>query len=54
VSVVVFVLLIAAVAAGAALQVAMFVRNRPFYGALGIGVLLGPATILAFTHIAVA
>ena len=53
-SVVVLVLLIAAVAAGAGLQVAMFVMNRPYYGALGIGVLLGPATVLAFTHLAVA
>jgi hypothetical protein len=53
-SVVVLVLLAASVAAGAGLQVAMLVRNRPFYGMVGIGVLLGPSTILTFTHLAIA
>jgi hypothetical protein len=53
-SVVVLVLLVASIAAGVGLQVVMFVRNHPFYGMVGIGVLLGPSTILAFTHIAIA
>ena len=53
-SVVVLVLLVASIVAGVGMQVAMLVRNRPFYGMVGIGVLLGPSTILAFTHIAIA
>jgi len=53
-SYVVLVLLVASIAFGIGLQVAMFVSNRPFYGMVGVGVLLGPSTILAFTHIAIA
>ncbi len=53
-SVVVFVLLVATILAGAGLLAAMFGLNRPFYGALGIGVLLGPATVLAFVYLAIA
>jgi hypothetical protein len=54
VSVVVLVLLIISLVAAIGLQAAMFVFNRPFYGMLGIGVLLGPSTILTFTHVAMA
>jgi hypothetical protein len=53
-SVVLLVLLAASVATAIGLQVAMLVMNRPFYGMVGIGVLLGPSTILTFTHIALA
>jgi hypothetical protein len=53
-SVVVLVLLVLTLVAAIGLHVAMLVSNRPFYGAVGIGVLLGPATILTFVHVAIA
>ena len=53
-SVVVLVLLVLTLVAGIGLQAAMLVANRPFYGMVGIGVLLGPSTILTFVHIAIA
>lgn len=53
-SVVVLVLLAAVVMAAVGLLVAMFVKDRPLYGALSIFVLAGPATVLAFVHLATA
>lgn len=53
-SVVVFVLLMASVATAIGFHAAMLVSNRPFYGMVGIGVLLGPSTILTFVHVAIA
>jgi hypothetical protein len=54
VSVVVLVLLVSSVVAAIGLHAAMFVLDRPYYGMLGIGVLLGPSTILTFVHVAMA
>ena len=53
-SVVVLVLLVASTVTAIGLLAAMLVLNRPFFGMLGIGVLLGPSTILTFAHIALA
>jgi hypothetical protein len=47
-------LLAATIVAAVGLHVAMLVMNRPFYGMVGIGVLLGPATVLTFVHVAIA
>ena len=53
-SVVVMVLLAAVVMAAIGLLIAMFVKDKPFYGALSIFVLSGPATVLAFVHLTLA
>ena len=34
------------------LLVAMYAKDKPFYGAVALGILLGPGTILAFTYLA--
>lgn len=47
-SVVLFVLLTATVLAAVALLVSMYVKNKPLSGAIAIGLLLGPGTVLAF------
>jgi hypothetical protein len=47
-------LLIITAAAAIALLVAMYVRDKPFYGVLSIGLLSGPGTILSFVHLTVA
>jgi hypothetical protein len=49
-SVVVLLLLALAVLGAAGLLVAMFTKDRPIYGALGVGILLGPGTALAFLY----
>lgn len=51
-SVVVLVLTFAVVAVAAGLFVAMFVKDKPFYGVLALGLLLGPGTALTFTYVA--
>ncbi|GAA1354116.1 hypothetical protein GCM10009660_54610 [Catellatospora bangladeshensis] len=48
------VLLAATVLAAAGLMVAMFVKDEPFYGAVGLGVLSGPGSVMALVHLAVA
>jgi hypothetical protein len=53
-SVVVMLLLAVVVMAAIGLLVAMFVKDKPFYGALSIFVLSGPATVLAFVYLTVA
>lgn len=53
-SVVVMLLLAAVVMAAIGLLVAMCVKDKPFYGALSIFVLSGPATVLAFVYLTVA
>lgn len=53
-SVVVLVLFLAVVVAVAGAMVAMFVKDKPFYGAMGLCVLLGPGTVLAFLYLALA
>lgn len=42
------------VLAAIALLVRMFTKEEPFYGAMGLCLLAGPGTLLAFVHIAVA
>ncbi|ROP42052.1 hypothetical protein [Saccharothrix texasensis] len=51
---VVLVLLVAMVLAAVGLMVGMFVKDKPLYGALGLGVLTGPGALLALAHMAVA
>jgi hypothetical protein len=53
-SVAVLVLALAVVAAAVVLLAAMVVKDRPFYGVVAMGALLGPGTILAFTYVALA
>lgn len=53
-SVVVLLLLTLAVLVSGGLLAAMFVKDKPFYGAIGVGVLLGPGTLLAFVYAVVA
>jgi hypothetical protein len=52
-SVVVLVLILAVVAVAVGLLVAMFARDKPFYGVVALGILLAPATVLAFTYITI-
>jgi hypothetical protein len=51
-SFVVLALAFAVFAAAVGLLVAMYVKDKPFYGAAAVGMLLGPGTVLAFTYIA--
>jgi hypothetical protein len=51
-SVVVLVLFFAVVVAVVGAMVVMFVKDKPFYGAIGVGVLAGPGTVLAFLYMA--
>jgi hypothetical protein len=51
-SVVLLTLLAATVVAALVLLVAMLVKDKPFYGAMGVCVLAGPGTVLAFMHLA--
>lgn len=53
-SVVAMVLLAATVIVSIGLLVAMFTRNKPLYGALGVCLLSGPGTVLTFVYIALA
>ncbi|WP_367127277.1 hypothetical protein [Saccharothrix sp. HUAS TT1] len=53
-NVVVLALLAASVVAVVALMVRMYVKDEPFYGAVGLAVLTGPGSILALAHMAVA
>jgi hypothetical protein len=48
----VLVLAIAVAVAAVGLLVAMYAKDKPFYGAVALGMLLGPGTILAFTYVA--
>lgn len=52
VSVVVLVFLLAVIMVVGALMTAMFVKDKPFYGAVGLFVLSGPGSILAFVYLA--
>ncbi len=51
-SVVVLALLFGVVATVIGAMVAMFVKDKPFYGAMGLCGLLGPGVVLAFLHVA--
>jgi hypothetical protein len=53
-SVLVLVLFFAVVAVTVGGMVAMFVRDKPFYGAMGLCVLAGPGTVLAFLYLPLA
>ncbi len=53
-SVVLLVLLFAVVVVVAGAMAAMFVKDKPFYGAVGICVLCGPGTLLTFLYVALA
>jgi hypothetical protein len=53
-SVVVLILLFAMAAAAVALLVAMYVKDKPLYGAMAVGLVTGPCAVLAFVHVAVA
>lgn len=53
-SVVVLVLLIAVVAATVGLMVAMHVKDKPWYGAMALCLLIGAGTVLTFLYVAVA
>ena len=50
----VLVLAIAVAAAAVGLLAAMCAKDKPFYGVVALGMLLGPGTILAFTYVALA
>ncbi|PXY18048.1 hypothetical protein DI005_21555 [Prauserella sp. PE36] len=49
-SVVVLALLIISLVAAAVLMVAMLVKDKPFYGGIGLCVLLGPGAVLTFWY----
>jgi len=53
-SVVVLMLLCATVVAAIGLLVAMFIKDRPFYGAMSVCLIAGPCSVLAFVYVAVA
>ncbi len=53
-SVVVLVLFFAAVVFAVGLLVAMATRDKPFYGAMGVCLIAGPGSLLAFLHVALA
>lgn len=53
-SVVVLALLFAVIVAVVGAMVAMVVKDKPFYGAMGICVLLGPGVLLAFLYVGLA
>lgn len=53
-SVVVMVLLIGTILATIALLAAMFVQDKPLYGAIAILVLGGPSSVLAFLYYSLA
>ena len=49
-SAVVLILFFVVVIAVAGSMVAMYVKDKPFYGAMGLCVLTGPGTLLAFLY----
>ncbi|SFB64706.1 hypothetical protein SAMN05216266_14617 [Amycolatopsis marina] len=51
-SVVVLALLIISLVTAAVLMVAMLVKDKPFYGGIGLCVLLGPGAVLTFWYTA--
>jgi hypothetical protein len=53
-SVAVLILLAATVVAAIGLLVTMFARKEPYYGAMGLFVLIGPSTVLTFVYVALA
>ncbi len=53
-TVAVIVFLIAVVLAVAALMTAMYVKDKPFYGAMGVCLLSGPGSILTFVYVVMA
>ncbi|MFC6093528.1 hypothetical protein Q5530_07505 [Saccharothrix sp. BKS2] len=53
-SVVLFVLLVAVILAAAGLMVVMFLRDKPLYGVVGLGLLAGPGSLLAVLHLSLA
>jgi hypothetical protein len=52
-SVVLLALLFVVVVFLAGSLVRMYVKDKPFYGAVGLFVLVGPGTLLAFTYLAI-
>jgi hypothetical protein len=53
-SVAVLMLLAATVITTVVLLVVMLVKDKPFFGAIGLCILIGPGTLLTFLHLAVA
>lgn len=53
-SVVVMVLLIATILVAIALLAAMFVQDKPFYGAIATLILVGPGSVLTFMYFSLA
>ncbi|HEY7596078.1 MAG TPA: hypothetical protein VH969_23245 [Actinophytocola sp.] len=53
VSVAVLVFLVVAIATSVGLVTMMFVKNKPFYGAIGLCLLSGPGSVLTFVYLAV-
>ncbi|MGH3875586.1 MAG: hypothetical protein ACRDSK_00965 [Actinophytocola sp.] len=53
-SVVLLVLLVATVIVSVGLLASMYVKDEPFHGAMGLCLLLGLGTVLAFLYAAVA
>jgi hypothetical protein len=53
-SVVVLTLIAATTLVALGLLAAMYVKDKPWYGAIALGLLLAPVTILAFTYLVVA
>ena len=51
-AVLVLTLTILTIMAAIGLLTAMHVKDKPWYGAMGICLLLGPTTVLAFTYVA--
>jgi hypothetical protein len=45
------VFLIAVIIAVVALMAAMYVKDKPFYGAMGVCLLSGPGSILTFVYV---
>ncbi|MFE9750125.1 hypothetical protein ACFYOT_34890 [Saccharothrix saharensis] len=52
--VVVLALFVATILAAAGLMARMFVKDEPWYGAVALGVLTGPGSLLALAHMALA
>jgi hypothetical protein len=46
--------LLAVVLAVVALMAAMYVKDKPFYGAMGVCLLSGPGSILTFVYVVMA
>ncbi|MFD0200249.1 MULTISPECIES: hypothetical protein [Saccharothrix] len=50
-SVVLLALMIGAAAAAVGLMVAMYAKDKPFYGVIALGLLTGPGSVLSFAYL---